>query len=289
MKIIFSEECLRYSCPGHVESLERVRDAYKFLKEKGYEFLKPKAAEEKDILRVHSKELFDEVKYEKFSETGDNPKYKNIFYYASLSTGAVIMAMNTCFEKNENFCFSLMRPPGHHATRDEIGGFCYFNNIAIAVAKYLDENKNKKVAILDIDVHHGNGTQDIFLENVNVVYVSLHRYGFLFPFYPGTGRYNEENCFNYPLTEKTKEKDYLEELGKALERIKEFNPDLIAVSAGFDTYKNDPLAGLELEIESYEKIGKMIKNLNLPCFSVLEGGYSSKLGECIWSYLKGIE
>ncbi len=283
MKIIYSPECLRYGQKGHPESPERVKSSYNFLKEEGYKFLRPEFVIEQDLLEVHSKELVEKVKSGNFFNF-DSPAYENIFYYASLSAGASILAMNECLKKKEH-CFSLMRPPGHHASKDNLGGFCYFNNVAIAVAKAIRDEKVKKVTILDIDVHHGNGTQDIFLNNKKVVYISLHQ----FPHYPGTGLKSEKNCFNYPLSAGTKEKTYLEKLKKALRIVKKFNPDLIAVSAGFDTYKKDPLSSLELEFESYEKIGKMIKALEKPTFSVLEGGYTLDLGRCIYFYLKGFE
>ncbi|MCK4532128.1 MAG: histone deacetylase, partial [Candidatus Aenigmarchaeota archaeon] len=177
--------------------------------------------------------------------------------------------------------FSLMRPPGHHAGKRTFEGFCYFNNIAIAVMKAL--KGVKKVGILDIDVHHGNGSQEIFLGNPNVIYVSLHQYGFI---YPGTGKHSEGNCYNYPLENGAEEGEYLEKLWVGLEKIKKFNPDLIAVSVGFDTFEKDPLAGLKLKIETYSKISKMISELAKPKFAVLEGGYSKALPECVQSFLK---
>ena len=179
--------------------------------------------------------------------------------------------------------FSLMRPPGHHAGRDFLGGFCYFNNLAIAVAKVLP--KYKSAAILDIDVHHGDGTQDIFLGKKNVFYCSIHQS----PFFPGTGLASEKNCLNFPLPAGTGETEYLKYLDKILEEIKKFKPGLLAVSAGFDTYEFDPLAGLKLKKESYTKIGKMIKGVGLPTFFVLEGGYSEDLGELVGNLISGIE
>ena len=110
-----------------------------------------------------------------------------------------------------------------------------------------------------------------------------------YPDYPGTGEKSEGNCLNYPLSKKTDEIIYLEKLKDSIKHIENFNPELLAISTGFDTYRGDPVGGMQLEIESYEKIGKMIKEINKPTFSILEGGYSTRLGECIHSYLKGIE
>jgi acetoin utilization deacetylase AcuC-like enzyme len=174
-----------------------------------------------------------------------------------------------------------MRPPGHHATKNNPGGFCYFNNIAIAVKKLL--LKGQRVAILDIDCHHGNGTQDIFLGNDNTLFVSLHQV----PLYPGTGLSPEKNCLNFPLAQGTDEKVYLSTFETAIKEVNKFKPDAIAVSAGFDTYRNDPLTGLNLEKSTYKKIAKIISSLNLPRFAVLEGGYSDDLPECIYNFLTG--
>ena len=277
MTIIYSEEATKYSSPGHPESPYRIKSSYKFLKERGFKFIEPIPAKEEDITLVHSKGLVELVKSENFYDP-DTPALHNIFYYATLSAGGAIMAMELAL-KNE-VSFSLLRPPGHHAGRNFLGGFCYFNNIAIAVRK-----SQKKTAVLDIDCHHGNGTEDIFLGDEKVLYISLHRYGF---FYPGTGGESHANAINFPMGANTTEKEWLQNFSRALELIKDFAPELLAVSAGFDTYKNDPIAGLGLEVETYYTIGKFISQLNLPTFCVLEGGYSDELPRCIYNFFKGL-
>lgn len=277
VKIIFSKECLNYGQSGYPESPERVKKTYALLKTYSFDFVKPRLATEREILEIHPKSLLMQIKNENFFDF-NSLVYKNLFYYTSLSVGAAIKAMELSLKNN--FSFSLMRPPGHHASQKP-EGFCYFNNIAIAVAKALKQVK--KVAVLDIDAHHGNGTQDLFLGNKNVIYVSLHQKGI----YPGSGLKSEKNCYNFPLDSGTNEREYLEVLKKAIQKIEKFSPDIIAVSAGFDTYKNDPLADINLEIETYEKISNEIIKLNKPVFSVLEGGYSSELPQCIYSYLRG--
>lgn len=276
-KIVFSEKCLGYGT-WHVEGPQRVKTAHEILIEKGYEFLEPSPASEEDLLRVHDAEYVWNVK-KGLVEDPDTPAYDNIYEVARLSAGGALMA-------SEANGFSLMRPPGHHAGRSgsALGvytrGFCYFNNIAIAVKKI-----NQPTLILDIDGHHGNGTQEIFQGNEKVVYVSLHRY----PHYPGTGVSSEGNCFNFPLPANCGETTFLKTLDKALGIIETKKFDKVAVSAGFDTYRGD-LASLGLTENSYKEIGKKIAFLKKPTFFVLEGGYmGEKNGHCIDQLLKGFE
>lgn len=279
VKIAYSPRCLKYESPGHPESPLRVKLASDFLKAKGFEFIEPPICREDDIHRVHSVALVDKVRSGSFFDP-NTPVIPGIFDYAALSAGGAIAAAERCLENNEN-SFSLMRPPGHHASRQRLGGFCYFNNLAIAVCRVME--KVSRVAILDLDAHHGNGTQSIFQGKEGVLYVSLHQ-GNIFP---GTGLQNRENALNYPLPAGTEEPSYLSVLEQALFRIAEFKPGLLAISLGIDTYKDDPLTDLRLEISSYAKIGRMINALSLPAFAILEGGYSAKLGECIYEFLCG--
>ena len=273
-KIIFSEKCLEYGS-WHIESPQRVRRAYEILKERGYEFIIPEPAREEDLLKVHDQEYIELLKRGAI-EDPDTPAYENIYEYARLSAGAAILAA-----KIQGF--SLMRPPGHHAGKYGIAlgaytkGFCYINNVAVAV-KYLD----RPTLILDIDGHHGNGTQEIFLGDPKVVYVSLHRH----PHYPGTGYYSEANCLNFPLPADCGEEVYLKTLQEALKRVDMQKIEVIAVSAGFDAYAGD-LASLGLTDRAYREIGRMIAALNKPTFFVLEGGYKGEnIGKAIDEILK---
>jgi acetoin utilization deacetylase AcuC-like enzyme len=273
-KIIFSEKCLEYGS-WHIESPQRVRRAYEILKERGYEFIIPEPAREEDLLKVHDQEYIELLKRGAI-EDPDTPAYENIYEYARLSAGAAILAA-----KIQGF--SLMRPPGHHAGKYGIAlgaytkGFCYINNIAVAV-KYLD----RPTLILDIDGHHGNGTQEIFLGDPKVVYVSLHRH----PHYPGTGYYSEANCLNFPLPADCGEEVYLKTLQEALKRVDMQKIEVIAISAGFDAYAGD-LASLGLTDRAYREIGRMIAALNKPTFFVLEGGYKGEnIGKAIDEILK---
>jgi acetoin utilization deacetylase AcuC-like enzyme len=276
-KIIFSEKCLGYGA-WHIEGPQRVKMAHEILKGKGYDFLEPTVASEEDLLRVHEAEYIWNLK-KGLVEDSDTPAYDNIYEYARLSAGGAILAAKING-------FSIMRPPGHHAGRSGAAlgvytrGFCYLNNIAIAV-KAL----NKPTVIVDVDGHHGNGTQEIFQGDEKVVYVSLHRY----PYYPGTGAYSEGNCLNFPLPADCGEQRYLETLDEALSMVDVGKFEVVAVSVGFDTHLGD-LASLGLTESSFRKIGERIAALKKPAFFILEGGYAGeKNGNDIDQLLRGYE
>lgn len=276
-KIVFSEKCLGYGS-WHTEGPARVRRAQEILKEKGYDFLVPDPASEEDLLRVHDQEYLWMVK-KGLVEDADTPAYDNIYEYARLSAGGAILAAKV---KG----FSIMRPPGHHAGASGVAlgastrGFCYLNNVAIAV-KYL----GKPTLILDIDGHHGNGTQEIFYGNEKVTYVSLHRH----PNFPGTGVGSDLNCINYPLPFDCGDTVYIGTLGRALRRLDMTKFDIVAVSAGFDTHADD-LASLGLSRKAYRMIGEKIASLNKPTFFALEGGYRGEdVGNDIDQLLRGFE
>jgi len=193
----------------------------------------------------------------------------------------------------ERLVYGLCRPPGHHAEYFAIGGYCYFNNAA-AAAEYLSHHG--AVAILDIDFHHGNGTQNIFYTRDDVFYVSLHadpnkKYPYVAGFAEETGiekgrGYNR----NYPLPLTTSETMYRKTLVKAIQTIRDFDPSFLIVSGGFDTYIKDPIGGLNLTVPFYEIIGKDINSLHLPTLIIQEGGYFVKdLREIACSFLKGFK
>jgi acetoin utilization deacetylase AcuC-like enzyme len=276
-KIVFSEKCLAYGS-WQTESPERVRKAHEILKEKGYSFVTPEPAAEEDLLKVHDHEYLWMLK-KGLVEDDDTPAYDNIYEFAKLSAGGAILAAKV---KG----FSILRPPGHHAgvggaalgaaTR----GFCYLNNVAIAV-RYL----GKPTMILDIDGHHGNGTQEIFYGDKMVTYVSLHRH----PNYPGTGTVSDGNCLNFPLPLDCGDTVYLKTLDKALGTIEMGKFETVAVSAGFDTHDAD-LASLGLTAKGYREIGKKISGIEKPTFFVLEGGYRGEnVGKDIDQLLNGFE
>ncbi|MDO8283055.1 MAG: histone deacetylase [Thermodesulfovibrionia bacterium] len=280
MKIFYSPKCLKYSSPGHPESPARVNSTHRFLADKGYSFAEPSPCSDDDILLAHSPELLARVRGGSFYDL-DTPSLPNIFEYARLSAGSAIAAAMHCLSGEK--AFSLMRPPGHHATKNDLGGFCYFNNIAIASLRAKE--KVSKVAIIDFDCHHGNGTEDIFLGKKDFLYLSLHQS----PLYPGTGLQSRDNCINIPLPADTTPEEYLYAFKEGLDEVSRFDPDMLAVSAGFDSYRLDPITNLSLEKETYRTIGEMIAGLDKPTFSILEGGYSKELADCVYQYLIGLE
>jgi len=280
MKLLFSPKCLEYRFSSHPESPERVSETARHLKE-SYKISKPSPAREEQVLLAHTKGLLTKVATGRFHDP-DTPSMPEMYGYACLSAGSAIRAAQTCAK--EGFAFSLMRPPGHHAGHDFLGGFCYFNNIAIAI-KAVQEKNGMRIAILDIDCHFGNGTQDIFLGAGDVLCVSLHQRGI----FPGTGLCSQGNCINFPLDQGTGEQEYLAVLSKAISLIEKFKPDMLGISAGFDTYELDPLCGLCLKKTSYAKIGQAIKPMGVPCFGVFEGGYSDDVKYCVEGFLQGVE
>lgn len=286
MYIVFSERCLEYWSPGHPESPDRVYRTYKLLAEKGYKFIEPEPCTEEDLLLVHSAAHVEMIRSGNFFDP-DTPALPGIYDYARLAVGAAIKSMEIAL--GGDAAFSLMRPPGHHAGINGVAlnaptlGFCYFNNVAIACKKALQ--RVNRVAIIDIDCHHGNGTQEIFLGDPRVLFVSLHRVGV----YPGTGMKSIQNCLNYPFIYAVGDEEYLRVLGEALREVEKFDPDVIAVSAGFDTHKYDPVCSLGLSTEAFTKIGRMIAGLNRKTFAVLEGGYGRDMPQCVLNFLRGLE
>jgi acetoin utilization deacetylase AcuC-like enzyme len=276
-KIVYSEKCLGYGT-WHIEGPQRVKGAHDILESKGREFVEPSPADDWELLGIHDADYLFNVK-KGLVEDSDTPAYNNIYEFARLSAGSALLA-------SKINGFSLMRPPGHHVGRNGAAlgaytrGFCYLNNIAIAV-----KESGKHTLILDIDGHHGNGTQEIFQGDPKVSYVSLHQS----PNYPGTGNFTEGNCINFALPGDLGGKRYLETLDKALSMVDLAKFEAVAVSAGFDTHKGD-LATLGLLEQDYFEIGKKIAQLKKPAFFVLEGGYvGEKVGLDIDSLLRGYE
>jgi len=231
------------------------------------------------------------VEKEPYADTFLCPNSKNAILR---SCGAGIAAADTLINDNEKRIFCAVRPPGHHAETIRANGFCFVNNIAVT-ARYL-QNKYKinKIAIIDFDVHHGNGTQEIFYKDKSVVYGSIHEY----PLFPGTGSQKEVgigNIFNAPIVAGTSGKDFLNIMeNKILDNIDKFKPEILLISAGFDAHKRDPLAHINLESKDFYYLTKKIVEIaNVHCqgkaISFLEGGYDMlALSESIKEHFFGL-
>ena len=202
-------------------------------------------------------------------------------------TGATLIA------NGERSVFSLCRPPGHHASKDLAGGYCYLNNAAIAAQYYLDQGMNK-VAILDIDYHHGNGSQAIFYDRADVLFISLHcrpedEYPFLLGYQHETGSGAGENFnYNLPMPLGTGYAVWEQALVYAINNIKKYSPDVVIVSLGVDTFIDDPVGGFKLLSEDFLDIGKKISQLQSPTHFIMEGGYAkTELGINVSNVLSG--
>jgi acetoin utilization deacetylase AcuC-like enzyme len=197
---------------------------------------------------------------------GDTPASETSYEAALLAAGGAIQAATSGG-------FALVRPPGHHATADRAMGFCLFNNVAIAARAVQAEVGVERVAIIDWDVHHGNGTQSIFWDDPTVLYVSLHQW----PFYPGTGAPGEgnETTLNVPLRAGSGNEEYLLAFEETVEpAVRGFESDLLLVSAGFDAHTDDPLASMDVTGYGFRELARRCRGLAPRVAAVLEGGYN---------------
>ncbi|MBM3239242.1 histone deacetylase family protein [Candidatus Poribacteria bacterium] len=223
-------------------------------------------------------------------------------YEAALSSAYCALTGAEMLLEGEAAVYALCRPPGHHAGRDVYGGYCYLNNAAIAATVFTIVNqssylsKEAKVAILDIDYHHGNGTQDIFYDSNRVLFVSIHANpNRAYPFFSGfADEYGVGAGYgfnhNFPLEAPVDEGQYLKVLDQAIELIQKFSPGFLVVSLGFDTFRDDPLGDFDLSLESFSHIGEQIAQMRLPTLLVQEGGYNlQQLGECVVNMLSAFE
>ena len=199
--------------------------------------------------------------------------------------GAVVAAIDAVVDgQSGSNAFCAVRPPGHHAERARSMGFCLFNNVAVGALHARVAHGLQRAAVVDFDVHHGNGTEDILRKVEGTAFFSIHQH----PAYPGTGTKSLDNCYNYPVPPDSPNASWRKAASQALKELKQFGPDLICVSAGFDAYKRDPLCQQKLEIEDFTWIAQQLRQLEKPQANLLEGGYSNDLPKLIFAYLKGL-
>ena len=271
---------------GHPEKIDRVTviiDNFKKLDNKDLVWKKPSKFDRSLLEITHNSDYINFVE-KSFPEKGlsfldgdtiVSPGSKDA---TSDAVGSIITAIDGVQNKDFKNAFCAVRPPGHHAEKNKAMGFCIYNNVAVGANYLINKYKLKKIAIIDFDVHHGNGTQDIFYDNEKVLYISTHQY----PYYPGSGTNDEKgkhnNILNIPLPAGTTSEEYLNAYESVLNKIKEFKPEFILLSAGFDAHKDDPLAQLQLESKDFYNITKRTLELSKQycdgkVVSILEGGY----------------
>jgi acetoin utilization deacetylase AcuC-like enzyme len=307
--LIYSDEYLKHDTGNHPERRERYRatlnglmadeDLWKDLVKIG-----PRAATDEELLRCHSERSIARVEQaclqaamsERVALDADTIVSHHSEEVARLAAGGACRAVDAVLTGEAESAFVACRPPGHHATPGRAMGFCLYNNVAIAArhAQVAYPDRIKKVLIADFDVHHGNGTQDIFYDDPTVFYYSLHQY----PWYPGTGEASERGVregegytLNIPLPAMTPSEEYLRMFDEGLESaLKNFSPDLVIISAGFDAHESDPLGRLLLDDASYERMTRRLKEAGEGrVVSCLEGGYNLKtLGETVRTHVSAM-
>ena len=274
---------------GHPEKIDRVSaiiENFKRLDNKNLVWEKPNEFDESLLITTHSSDYIKMVN-NSFPKNGFNfldgdtivsPGSKDATKDA---VGSIIAAIDGVEQKKYKNAFCCVRPPGHHAEKEKAMGFCIYNNVAVGANYLIEKYKYNKIAIIDFDVHHGNGTQNIFYDNEKVLFISTHQY----PYYPGSGSEKEKgdfnNVLNIPLEAGTSAEMYLNAYENVLNKVREFKPEFLLFSAGFDAHIDDPLAQLRLSSEDFYKITKRTLEIsksfcNGNVVSILEGGYDLK-------------
>ncbi len=279
---IYDDIFLKHTPPEwHPERPERLKAILNAIEKRGLKerlvWLKPEKASIEDLKEVHTEEHIKRILQN--NETYIDPDTyisKNSPETALYAGGAVIKGIDEIISGKLKYIFACVRPPGHHATRNRAMGFCLFNNIA-AGARYALKKGIRKILIVDFDVHHGNGTQDIFYEDPQVFYFSTHEY----PHYPGTGSTEETGSGkgkgftrNIPMRSGAGDREYIDVYNSILpEIVDNFRPEIILVSAGYDIHMDDPLSSINVTDEGIRAIVKSILRNGIPAIFALEGGY----------------
>jgi acetoin utilization deacetylase AcuC-like enzyme len=297
---VYDEIFLKHAVPsGHPERPDRLKNLVGELQARGtwkkLRHLSPRPVTKQELLAVHSDNHIEHVREVSgrgggMLDEGETYASPKSYEVATFAAGAVIVAIDALVAGTVTSAFCAVRPPGHHAERETPMGFCLFNNIAVGARYALHVHKKRRIAILDWDVHHGNGTQHCFEEDDRVLFISLHQY----PFYPGTGSRSERGrgkglgaTINIPLPVGTGEEGYARAFhDEIIPALKAFSPEMLLISAGFDAHKDDPLAGMMLTESSYALFTRLMQGI-APIASVLEGGYDLyALAESVDAHLR---
>ncbi len=290
MHVYNDPACAGYAAPGHPEAPFRVLRTAELLRERHPDWLAAQPLEtlpatDEAILRAHSpaylRRLVETPAGGMFDP--DTAVLPGIADHARRAAGAAMNIAERAWEGEK--AFSLMRPPGHHATRDAIMGFCYLNSVAIAALHAQAALGVGRVAVWDFDAHHGNGTEDILRGKEGMFYASVHQ----FPGYPGTGTDSFDNVRNDPVAPGTPAEQHLAVLEESWAAVLAFKPDLILVSAGFDAYAGDPLTDLRLRPKEFAAMGDWCRQAPWPVGAILEGGYSQELPVLVNTFLEAWE
>jgi len=278
--IFHDPRCVEYGRAGHPERPQRITATVPVLRERhpAWNWVKPNAATEEMLLRAHTPEHLERVRAALQDFDADSPAHPEVYEHAARAAGAAVEVAHRAIAGEQSF--SLMRPPGHHATRAQAMGFCYFSSIAVAALDAQAQGA-ERVAIWDFDAHHGNGTEAIVARHPRIAFASIHQ----LPGYPGTGAHSFDNVSNYPVAPLTPRSLHMDAVERALHELVAGKPALLLVSAGFDAYAGDPLTEMSLLPEDFATCGKWLRETGVPAGAILEGGYSEELPELIDDFL----
>ncbi len=291
MFIHYDPRCAKYAAPGHPDAPFRVLRTAELLREKhpGWfpsagttEQVSP--ADDAALLLAHTPAHLARLRgQEEGMFDADTAALPGMDAHARRGVGAAVAVAGLALDGEK--AFSLMRPPGHHATADQIMGFCYLNSVAVAALHTREIRGVGRVAVWDFDAHHGNGTEAILAGREGLLYASVHQS----PGYPGTGTEHIGNARNYPVAPGTPAAEHLRALEASWADVLAFQPDLVLVSAGFDAYAGDPLTDLRLRPREFVALGQWLREAPCPVGAILEGGYSQELPVLINALLEAWE
>ena len=281
MVILHDPQCADYGSSVRPEQPARVTQSAAHLRQAHPEWnwRVPLPAPEEVLLLAHTSAHLKRLN-QPHDFDSDTPFFPGIQDHARRAVGAALAAAECAFTSDEPV-FSLMRPPGHHATASQAMGFCYLNSIAIAALHARQALGANRVAVWDFDAHHGNGTEALLRGRENILFTSVHQS----PGYPGTGTNSFENCHNWPISPQVPATRHMAALRESLDQVLDFGPDLILVSAGFDAYLDDPITSMTLEMSDFGTLGRWLRESKLPAAAILEGGYSPDLPLLIDAFL----